>query len=530
MLRACGFALYPSDRSPIPAEPASLQTEPDSPVCALSPPKTLEDGDFMGTDLQKTRTALLQPKSAKGYLGVRVRMPVRDMLRKIRIAKGIDPLALPVIHLIYVLISTFYYFLTGEKKRVHSSGACRSKLNKKQMQSLEDLSIIVEVLEEDLKASKPNEHSRETLSTSLFSGCQTGSRAENSLFQDQFLKCEQEPKSLFPEKHCISPVLSVACPFTPSPWSTEDVAPSLRMWGDCYTGNVEDGFSSTHPLTAFSNKNTEWQEFSPHNTLSYNRPYHSEGRSKEKGWERREDWSHDLAKDWDGNSFFWLQLQKEEMLLRTVSDDDLLAVDNKGRTLLHSAVAQGKRALVLVIAKRMAALNQIDIRDREGKTALHLSAQRNQHLMVADLLLLGANVNMRDKSGKTCLHLSAENGYVRVVEVLRHSINSGMYVDVDAADMNGLNALQCAIATLNTCKWELERSTNTSLVRLYTLRQEQLLDTLDCLLHMGSCLQGLENLTCEAQTACCLLCTTYSEHNLEVNPHNVSAMQGSAVN
>lgn len=51
------------------------------------------------------------------------------------------------------------------------------------------------------------------------------------------------------------------------------------------------------------------------------------------------------------------------------------------------------------------------------QTALHLAAQRNQHLIVADLISLGANVNARDQYGKTCLHLSAEFGYIRVLEV-----------------------------------------------------------------------------------------------------------------
>lgn len=51
------------------------------------------------------------------------------------------------------------------------------------------------------------------------------------------------------------------------------------------------------------------------------------------------------------------------------------------------------------------------------QTALLHAAQHNHHLMVADLILLGANVNETDNSGKTCLHLSAEKGYVRVLEV-----------------------------------------------------------------------------------------------------------------
>lgn len=52
-----------------------------------------------------------------------------------------------------------------------------------------------------------------------------------------------------------------------------------------------------------------------------------------------------------------------------------------------------------------------------SQTALLHAAKHNHHLMVADLIRLGANVNEMNNSGKTCLHLSAEKGYIRVLEV-----------------------------------------------------------------------------------------------------------------
>lgn len=52
-----------------------------------------------------------------------------------------------------------------------------------------------------------------------------------------------------------------------------------------------------------------------------------------------------------------------------------------------------------------------------SQTALHLAAEKNQHLMVSDLISLGASVNEQDSSGKTPLHLCAENGYLRVLQV-----------------------------------------------------------------------------------------------------------------
>lgn len=51
------------------------------------------------------------------------------------------------------------------------------------------------------------------------------------------------------------------------------------------------------------------------------------------------------------------------------------------------------------------------------QTPLLYASKHNHHLMVADLIYLGANVNETNNAGKSCLHLSAESGYIRVLEV-----------------------------------------------------------------------------------------------------------------
>lgn len=62
----------------------------------------------------------------------------------------------------------------------------------------------------------------------------------------------------------------------------------------------------------------------------------------------------------------------------------------------------------------------------------------------------------------------------------------GVYVDVEAIDNTGMSVLQCASLALKATVCELESSKSPTHTRLHTLRQEQMMETLECLLHMGS--------------------------------------------
>jgi len=74
---------------------------------------------------------------------------------------------------------------------------------------------------------------------------------------------------------------------------------------------------------------------------------------------------------------------------------------------------------------------QVDARDRNGQTPLHLAAQdnygtplflqaRDGYQKVVELLLAhGADMNAKDDKGKTPLALAAQNGRVGTVNLLK---------------------------------------------------------------------------------------------------------------
>uniref|UniRef100_U3JUD6 Uncharacterized protein n=1 Tax=Ficedula albicollis TaxID=59894 RepID=U3JUD6_FICAL len=202
-------------------------------------------------------------------------------------------------------------------------------------------------------------------------------------------------------------------------------------------------------------------------------------------------------------SFFQFQLHREKNFLRNIPEEKLLAPDENGNRLLHKAVAQGRRALTFALAQRFASLNKIDEKDAEERTALHLAAEKNQHLMVSDLISLGANVNEQDRAGKTPLHLCAENGYLRVLEVLKSCKNSGVCVEVDVPDHCGLTPLLCAALAHTVLVTESQSTAgDSSAGRFLRLRKNQILEGILCLLQMGAepRLQVLNS--CPASTAC----------------------------
>uniref|UniRef100_A0A8B9HV56 Zgc:113279 n=1 Tax=Astyanax mexicanus TaxID=7994 RepID=A0A8B9HV56_ASTMX len=459
--------VHQCDTSPLPAAPASNTNPPNSPTSALTG-VGLELHNHI-PDIKQASTSSTGPKSRKSkndnrYLGVRVRMPVKDMLRNFRIAKGMDPKELQEDSK-----------GTKGKKRVNTSADRRNRLKKWQTKSLEELAIIVEVLEEDLKTStspRPaNMHQSSTQSP------EPGDKNWCEHKTQQSFTFDSPPNRSFCETNTFLMRSVELYNSFPSSAYNQTITPNSQEGYDHYESVYYRPKSQAGMIC--SPGEGEYQVPSPQEASWCGSTREMSGPA----------YPYSVQEDWGSLAFFWTQMKREEHLQSSIPDQELLALDKCGRTLLHRAVDEGKRALVYVIARRMAELKKLDVKDTEGKTPLHLAAHRNQHLVVADLISLGANINEKDRYGKTCLHISAEYGYVRVLEVLKSCMRNGIYIDLEARDMNGLSALQHASVTLKSTVCELERSVTADQTRLHSLRKEQMMETLECLLQMECSLQ-----------------------------------------
>ncbi|XP_036401681.1 NF-kappa-B inhibitor zeta-like isoform X2 [Megalops cyprinoides] len=157
-----------------------------------------------------------------------------------------------------------------------------------------------------------------------------------------------------------------------------------------------------------------------------------------------------------GMSFFQWQVDQEEGKLSGLTPDQLAAGDEDGDTFLHVAVAQGRRALSYVLARKMAQMGLLDVKERNGQTALQVSMAANQHLIVQDLLTLGAQINTSDCWGRSPLHVCAEKGHALTLQAVHRTLQStGQQINMEAVNYDGLTALHTAVLSHNAVVHEL---------------------------------------------------------------------------
>ncbi|XP_067421312.1 uncharacterized protein [Emydura macquarii macquarii] len=499
--------------SPLPGETASpksfFQQSPSLPAsgltefnvvspktCHISPIKTQEMSAFTDSMLS---TNLPQ----KQYVGVRVKMPVRELLRKVRLSKGMDPNDIKEARTIRATTNKGSSGIAA-KRRAHPYTEKQLRQNKQNseqsLRGLEDLDILVEVLEEDLNKSYSKLESPSPVPTCFWHSCSPDIQASCGE-----VKGSKQPGGSLLERNQDLNKLQPCRPFP-------DCKPLLC--GQAENSYLSDYIKMQHPgsleieLLSKSKEESSWQTQGAfpnpqkhfQGPSAQDRPFcydpsrHHPEEFLEVGTTSLDYVGHLKStpvsfeqQDFSALSFFHFQLRWEESLLRNIPVDKLLAPDENGNRLLHKAVTQGRRALAYALAWRFASLNKIDEKDAAKRTALHLAAEKNQHLMVNDLISLGANVNEQDGLGKTPLHLCAENGYLRVLEVLKKRKEGGMHVEVDLTDHYGLTPLHCAALAHTALVRESQKSILPRDTRKFLhLRKDQILEGINCLLQMGA--------------------------------------------
>uniref|UniRef100_A0A8C2MM46 NF-kappa-B inhibitor zeta n=1 Tax=Cricetulus griseus TaxID=10029 RepID=A0A8C2MM46_CRIGR len=194
-----------------------------------------------------------------------------------------------------------------------------------------------------------------------------------------------------------------------------------------------------------------------------------------------------------GKSFFQWQVEQEESKLANISQDQFLYKDSDGDTFLHIAVAQGRRALSYVLARKMNAFHMLDVKEHNGQSAFQVAVAANQHLIVQDLVNLGAQVNTTDCWGRTPLHVCAEKGHSQVLQAIQKgAVRSNQFVDLEATNYDGLTPLHCAVLAHNAVVHELQRNQqpHSPEVQDLLLKNKSLVDTIKCLIQMGAAVEA----------------------------------------
>ncbi|KAG9348824.1 hypothetical protein JZ751_029141 [Albula glossodonta] len=167
-------------------------------------------------------------------------------------------------------------------------------------------------------------------------------------------------------------------------------------------------------------------------------------------------------------SSLW-QVEQEEEKLAGLSSEQLAARDEDGDT-------------------RMAHLGLLDLKEHNGQTALQVSMAANQHLIVQDLLGLGAQINTTDCWGRSPLHVCAEKGHAQTLQAVHKTLQNTMQqLHVEAVNYEGFTALHIAVLSHNAVVQELGMTPPHS-ARTQTLAQKRkaLGDTVSTLLLMGA--------------------------------------------
>ena len=116
-------------------------------------------------------------------------------------------------------------------------------------------------------------------------------------------------------------------------------------------------------------------------------------------------------------------------------------------TTLHVPITKWNDLDVINLINEEGTAN-IDARDMDGNTPLHIAARCNRKNIVQVLIHKGANVNAKNKRGNTPLHWAAVTAALETARIL---IDAG--ADPRITNKNGLTPADRAQATGDTVTW-----------------------------------------------------------------------------
>lgn len=107
----------------------------------------------------------------------------------------------------------------------------------------------------------------------------------------------------------------------------------------------------------------------------------------------------------------------------------------------------------------------LEIKDLEGRTALHVAAWQGTYLLVESLIQLGSDINAIDNEGRTPLHMCSWNGHIEVVRML---VEAGAQVN-HVSSTQGATPLLVAAQQghLETCVFLMQVGSNITHRDLY---------------------------------------------------------------
>jgi ankyrin repeat protein len=114
--------------------------------------------------------------------------------------------------------------------------------------------------------------------------------------------------------------------------------------------------------------------------------------------------------------------------------------DNEGRSILHLAAQRGNAAMVKYILELLDEPN-INCRDQHGRTALSYAAETKRTEVIEMLRAYGGTIRDIDYRGRTILHHAARRGNLAAVKKL---VAHGGADDVWSTDKNGATPIQLA--------------------------------------------------------------------------------------